>query len=51
MQPMRKFSRLRFAATLVVALIGCALTLCVPDGGDPPDSPLATASLLPPPQR
>jgi hypothetical protein len=48
---MFRSARLRFAATLLVSLLGCALTLCVADGGEPADSPLTTASLLPPPQR
>ena len=48
---MLKSARTLFAATLLVSVLGFALTLCVPDEGDPIDSPLATARLMPPPQR
>ncbi|WP_156392117.1 MULTISPECIES: hypothetical protein [unclassified Roseateles] len=48
---MLKSARALFTATLIVSVLGFALTLCIPDEGEPADSPLATARLMLPPQR
>lgn len=44
-------SRFRFTATLLGAVLAVVLTLFVTGDGELPDSPMRTATLLPPPQR
>lgn len=43
--------RFKFTATLLVSVLAVVLTLLMPDESDPADSPVHSASLLPPPQR
>lgn len=43
-------ARFKFTATLLVSVLAVVLTL-VPGEDDAADSPVNTASLLPPPQR
>jgi hypothetical protein len=44
-------ARFKFTATLLLSVLAVVLTLCVPGENDAADSPVRTASLLPPPQR
>ena len=44
-------ARFRFNATVLVSLVAVVLTLFVPGEGEPADSPVKMARLLPPPQR
>lgn len=44
-------ARFRFNATVLVSVLAVVLTLFVPGENESPDSPISTASLLPPPQR
>lgn len=45
-------ARFKFTATLLVSVLAVLLTLFVPgDENDAADSPMRTASVLPPPQR